>query len=107
MFIKDESKVLLKSEINYLRSKAEKIGINKDIIKVNLGTIDFGETQTWAEQGIGWMTAEREPTLNMTVKSLINNSIKKSTFCNSGFAFNLNKDIIETLTEYFAELAHK
>lgn len=106
--IKDLSGVLEKSDIDFLRSEAAKIGTKKDSIKVKLDIYEPGDSFTWAEQGSGWMTGKEMDSVDVSVKSIFKKKAETEDFSCYGHNYEeVAEDVVNRLTTRFEEFADK
>lgn len=106
--IKDIHGVLEKTDIDLLRSEAAKFGTKKDFIKVELGVYEPGDTKTWAEQGLGWMTEREMDSVDINLKSIINKKTETDEFSCYGHGYEeVAEDIVNRLMTRFEEFADK
>lgn len=107
--IKDVPGVLEKTDIDFLRKEAAKIGTKKDSIKIKLDNYEYGDKFTWSEQGLGWMTDKEMDSVEVNVKSIINKKDKATEdFCCYGhYSEDVTEDVVRSIMICLEEFADK
>lgn len=100
--------ILEKADIDLLRSEAAKIGTKKDVIKVKLDDLEYGDTFNWAEQGLGWQSGRKMDSVAVNVKSIFNKITDKDNFrCYGHNDEEIAENIVANIKLCFEEFAEK